>query len=91
MGIADFLIFDQRMPRGLRYTVTKIRSNLQMLERSYDMRHACHDTADHLDQCLKIRRIEDVFDEGLHEFLTGFLGDIGQLGRQIEEDYRFHG
>jgi len=91
MSIADFLIFDPRMPRGLRYTVTKIRSNLQMLERSYGQRHPCHDTADQLDQCLETRHIEAVFDEGLHEFLTDFLGDIGRLGRQIEVDYRFHG
>lgn len=91
MGIADFLIFDQRMPRGLRYTVMKIRSNLAMLENSYGDRHPCHDTAERMDRLLNTSRIEQVFDEGLHEFLTDFLADIGQLGREIETDYRFHG
>lgn len=91
MAIADFLIFDPRMPRGLRYTVTKIRSNLHMLENSYLDRHSCHDTAEALDRQLQTSRVEDVFEEGLHEFLTGFIGKIGQLGREIEADYRFHG
>ncbi|MEM7719465.1 MAG: alpha-E domain-containing protein [Pseudomonadota bacterium] len=91
MGIADFLIFDPRMPRGLKYSMTKIRSNLQMLENSYADRHPCHDTAERLDRRLQTGKIEDVFDEGLHEFLTSFLGDIGKLGREIETDYRFHG
>lgn len=91
VAIADFLIFDPRMPRGLRYTVTKIRSNLEMLERSYAERNPCHETAEQLDRCLARQRIEQVFDDGLHEFLTGFLNDIATLGREIEVDYRFHG
>ena len=91
MGIADFLIFDPRMPRGLRYSMTKIRSNLAMLENSYTDRHPCHETAERLDRRLQSGQISEVFDEGLHEFLTEFLSDIGQLGREIETDYRFHG
>ncbi len=91
MGIADFLIFDPRMPRGLRYSMTKIRSNLAMLENSYTDRHPCHDTSERLDRMLQARKIEDVFEDGLHEFLTGFLNDIGRLGEEIETDYRFHG
>ncbi|MEM7752906.1 MAG: alpha-E domain-containing protein [Pseudomonadota bacterium] len=90
-AIADFLIFDPRMPRGLRYTVTKIRSNLEMLENSYAERHACQDTAESLDRRLQTSRVDDVFDEGLHEFLTGFLNNIGQLAHEIETGYRFHG
>ncbi|MEM6387247.1 MAG: alpha-E domain-containing protein [Pseudomonadota bacterium] len=89
MGIADFLIFDPRMPRGLRYSMTKIRSNLDMLERSYAERNPCQDTAEQLDRQLQVNRIEQVFDDGLHEFLTCFLNDIGRLGREIETDYRF--
>lgn len=91
MAIADFLIFDPRMPRSLRYTMTKIRSNLDMLERSYAERNPCHETAEKLDRLLHVSTIERVFDDGLHEFLTDFLGTLGQLGREIEVDYRFHG
>lgn len=91
MGIADFLIFDPRMPRGLRFSMSKIRSNLAMLENSYMDRHPCHDTSERLDRMLQSGNIENVFEDGLHEFLTGFLNDIGRLGQEIETDYRFHG
>ena len=89
MGIADFLIFDPRMPRSLRYSVTKIKSNLDMLEAQYAVRHPCHDTIQALDRCLTDGSVQQVFDDGLHEFLTGFLGNTNQLGAQIETDFKF--
>ena len=89
MGIADFLIFDPRMPRSLRYSVTKIKSNLEMLEAEYMASHPCHDTMKKLDNCLTKRTVDDVFDDGLHEFLTDFLSDIYRLGVQIESDFKF--
>lgn len=91
LGIADFLIFDPRMPRSLRYSVTKIRSNLSMLEAEYGDRHPCHDTVQKLDGCLSSRKVEDVFEDGLHEFLTEFLSDLSRLGAQIETDFKFVG
>lgn len=89
MGIADFLIFDPRMPRSLRYSVTKICSNLAMLEAEYECFHPCHETAKKLDRCLSVGSVENVFDDGLHEFLTDFLSGLARLGAQIEADYRF--
>lgn len=89
MGIADFLIFDPRMPRSLRFSISKIKSNLDMLASDYGARHASHDMIEAMDKQLSRGRGEDVFDDGLHEFLIGFLGDIANLGQQIETDYRF--
>ena len=62
-----------------------------MLENSYADRHPCHETAERLDRMLQTGKIEEVFEDGLHEFLSGFLGNIGRLGHEIETDYRFHG
>lgn len=90
-GIADFLIFDTRMPRSLRFSVKKIAANLEYLEENYGQRHPCHDLIDILLARLKHGTIEDVFEEGLHEFLTDFLRDISALGAQIERDYSFLG
>ncbi|MEM6941270.1 MAG: alpha-E domain-containing protein [Pseudomonadota bacterium] len=89
MGIADFLIFDPRMPRSLRYSVTKIRSNLDILAHAYLVRRPCHDTVERIDINLTGGTVEEVFEDGLHEFLTKFLSDIAQLGREIEADFRF--
>lgn len=89
MGIADFLIFDPRMPRSLRFAVSKIRSNLGMLEAEYTDRHACHDTVEKMHGQLRSGAVQEVFDEGLHEFLTCFLADTTRLGQEIEAGYRF--
>lgn len=89
MGIADFLVFDPRMPRSLRYSLTKIRNNLSLLEAEYGERHACHETIERLDRRLTRASVEEVFDEGLHEFLTEFLESVGRLGREIETDFKF--
>jgi uncharacterized alpha-E superfamily protein len=91
MGIADFLIFDGRMPRSLSFSTMKIGTNLTYLEKAYGTRHPCHDHIDVLTSRLDTMTIERVFEDGLHEFITDFLTDIARLGGQIEKDYRFLG
>lgn len=91
MGIADFLIFDTRMPRSMAFSVGKIAANLGYLEQAYGTRHPCHDQIDALAARLSHGKIERVFEDGLHEFITDFLADVAQLGQQIETDYRFLG
>ncbi|GAA5067632.1 alpha-E domain-containing protein [Roseibacterium beibuensis] len=91
MGIADFLIFDGRMPRSLKFSVAKMSTNLRYLAEQYGQRHASHDQIDGLNARLSSATIEHVFEDGLHEFLTDFLTDVARLGGQIEQDYRFLG
>ena len=91
MGIADFLVFDTRMPRSLAFSVKKIAANLGYLERNYGLRHPCHDQIDVITARLTHNTIERVFEDGLHEFITDFLTDVARLGHQIETDYRFLG
>jgi uncharacterized alpha-E superfamily protein len=91
MSIADFLIFDGRMPRSLRFSASKIATNLSYLERAYGTRHPSHDQVDVMTARLDTMTIERVFEDGLHEFITDFLTDMARLGGQIERDYRFLG
>ncbi len=91
LGIAEFLILDSRMPRSLKFSARKLADNLDYLEKDYGVRHPSHDMVDALRDRLRDATIEDIFDEGLHEFITGFLSDIAELGGQIEQDYRFYG
>lgn len=87
--IAQFLILDRRMPRSLAFCAAKIRDNLGYLAQDYDMRLPCHDRAEALTMKYLARPVDDIFESGLHEFLQAFLRDLGQLGGQIERDYRF--
>jgi uncharacterized alpha-E superfamily protein len=91
IGIADFLIFDTRMPRSMAFSVGKIAANLGYLEQAYGTRHSCHDQIDALAARLSLGTIDRVFEDGLHEFITDFLTDVAKLGQQIETDYRFLG
>ncbi|THH35308.1 alpha-E domain-containing protein [Aliishimia ponticola] len=89
MGIASFLIFDRRMPRSLRFSVSKVRTNMGYLMQQYDVRHQSHDLAEGLFAQLDNGSIELVFEYGLHDFLSGLVNDFAALSKQIETDFRF--
>jgi uncharacterized alpha-E superfamily protein len=89
-AIADFLILDRRLPRSLSFCVSQVVEQLDALERDYDMRLPCHDSAQKLSDQLRNCKIETIFDSGLHEFIVDFIRDNNTLGQEIERDYRFN-
>lgn len=88
-NIASFLILDRRLPRSLAFCSSQIVENLNYLSEDYGERSASLDRAQQLDARIKDRDINAIFEEGLHEYLNSVMHDIGALGMQIEEDYRF--
>ncbi len=88
-AIADFLIFDKRLPRSLAFCIKQTTENLRYLEQEYQERHPCHDLADRLKRWVTASDIDAVFDLGLHEVVTEFIQDNNALGTQIEQDFRF--
>ena len=88
-AIADFLIFDTRMPRSLAYCYDTITHQLDCLFRQYGQRLGTHDLAESLEASLTATTIESVFENGLHEFLSDFLRRNASLSAQIETDFRF--
>lgn len=89
-AIAHFLILDRRLPRSLAFCYAKIADNLGYLEADYGNRPHSHTMADACFHRFQNRSIDEIVDEGLHEFLAGFIADNQALGVQIERDYRFH-
>ncbi|MFX0546700.1 alpha-E domain-containing protein [Roseovarius sp. S1116L3] len=90
-AIAEFLILDRRMPRSLFFCAGQIVQSLGHLAEEYGTRAGAHDMADTLHARLADRDINAIFDEGLHEFVSGLLGSTACLARQVEQDYRFVG
>ncbi len=88
--IAQFLILDRRLPRSLAFCYGKIADNLSYLETDYGVRLPCHRMVDQICQRFETTTIDQIFDYGLHEFVTEFLAESQALGRQIELDYRFY-
>jgi len=88
-SIAEFLILDGRFPRSLAFCYTKVRSNLLSLSRDYGNATPCHALLDEADARLRHGSIEEIFDNGLHEFIGGFLARNQAIAAQIQRDYRF--
>ena len=89
-NIADFLILNGRMPRSLTFCYRFLTEHLRFREEEYGERLPCHDTAEKTLAKLKFGSIKNIFDAGLHEFLTGFIHDNNRLGSELATDYRFH-
>ncbi|MCV3738162.1 alpha-E domain-containing protein [Rhizobium sp. TRM96647] len=89
-NIAHFLILNARMPRSLAFSYEKIVSNLCFLGQTYGETHAAHETASTTLTLLQNRTMEDVMDQGLHEFIEEFIVQNNRLGQEIADGYRFY-
>ncbi len=87
--IADFLIFDQRMPRSLAFCRTQTADNLAHLAITYKNETPSNVFCKEMNTRMDTLNIDDVFDHGLHEFLQDFIRQNNELGAKIEKDYRF--
>jgi uncharacterized alpha-E superfamily protein len=89
-NIAEYLILDARMPRSLAFCYRNLADSLKFLEEAYGMRHESHDTIAATMAKLKDSTIKQIFDSGLHEFLSGFIQDNNRLGEEVARNYRFY-
>jgi len=89
MNVAEFLILHPQMPRSLAFCSQKIMNNLGHLEREYGAENQSCRMAKMQYQRLQDCNIGSIFEQGLHEFVGGFLRDNGALALQIQNDYRF--
>ena len=83
-SIADFLILDVRFPRSLAYCAAAMDENLTELARMHGK-----DAARKVRQRLSVKSVEDIFEQGLHEFLLEFIAANASVASAIAEDYRF--
>jgi uncharacterized alpha-E superfamily protein len=89
-NIADYLILNPRMPRSLAFCYRNLTDSLRLLEEEYGLRHPSHETAARTLSLLKAGSIKGIIDNGLHEFLTGFINGNNLLNDQMTQDYRFY-
>jgi uncharacterized alpha-E superfamily protein len=83
--VAQLLILEPRMPRSLAACFDLIRESMDRINGSGDqsakrLAYELHARLTHAD-------IEEIFQGGLHEYLTECLKDIGQLGSRIQRAY----
>jgi uncharacterized alpha-E superfamily protein len=85
--IADLLILNQQMPRSLAACYGAIVANLERLSSDYGRHGESQRLARSILVQLENNRIEQIFQSGLHEFVTGFISNNNRLGAAVATQY----
>ena len=85
--VADLLILNRQMPRSLASCSEAAARNLDLLGQAYGRRGAAQRIATSTLGKLNSLRIEQIFQSGLHEFITLFLEQNARLSTVIAEQY----
>ncbi len=88
-SIAEFLIFNRQLPRSLSFCYDSIMRCSDAIASYYGEEKDSCAHARTIASKLQDGSIQAVFDEGLHEFLNGFLDRNAEVAAAIEQDYRF--
>lgn len=91
LSIADFMILDDRLPRSLAHCGNVVCDNLRCLERDYGTSFDSCEMSNALNLDRSKLTIEEIFEDGLHQFLLDKIADISKIAAQIESDFRFYG
>jgi uncharacterized alpha-E superfamily protein len=83
--VADLLILQAKMPRSLAACMAAVVANLGDI--SNDLSHDTERFAGKLHAALQFALIEDILEQGLHDYLTSFLAAIEELGNRISRDF----
>ena len=83
--VAQLLILERRMPRSLAACFDQVKDALDRTKGEHDapakrLGYELHARLTHAD-------IEEIFNGGLHEYLSECLEDIGELGNRIQRAY----
>lgn len=85
--VAEMLILRPEMPRSLTACYDNVTLFLDRLARDYGQQGESQRLARSMHTQLQNCRTEDIFKQGLHEFLQGFIANNARLGTTIAEQY----
>jgi uncharacterized alpha-E superfamily protein len=89
-NVAQFLILNQAMPRSLLFCYDWISNeSLADIEKEYRETWPCHDTATETMNLLAGADMKQIFQNGLHEFLSDFIDRNNRLTAEIASAYNF--
>jgi uncharacterized alpha-E superfamily protein len=85
--VADLLILKDEMPRSLASCYENLVQNLDRIARTYGRQGPAQRQARAIRSRLENSRIEEVFQNGLHEFIGEFIEDNNRLGSAVAQQY----
>jgi uncharacterized alpha-E superfamily protein len=88
-GIADFLILNAIFPRSISFCYRSIQHYLDEVARLYGERHECQSIAREMVDRLDGLGIEQLFQAGLHEFVSDAIDTTRRLSGEISKAYHF--
>ncbi|WP_066532872.1 alpha-E domain-containing protein [Erythrobacter sp. CCH5-A1] len=89
-GIVEFVVLDDRFPRSLAFCRNALRECLGALARTHGVEGSAVALMREADTKISHLTVDQIFEQGLHEFLVDFLARNNAIARAIAEDYRFH-
>lgn len=85
--IVHFLILNPACPRSLLSSVEQAEDHLERLARRYGRDTKAQELVRLQRANLSNMTVDDIFEEGLHEFLTRFVKENGTLAQTIHDTY----
>lgn len=85
LRVAELLVLRDDMPRSMHKCVNEVYANLGELCNAQSKETVRR--AGELHASLHYGRIEDIFEKGLHKYLTDFLARINDLGNRISQEF----
>ncbi|MBV1701007.1 MAG: alpha-E domain-containing protein [Hyphomicrobiales bacterium] len=85
--VADFLILRREQPRSLIAIYDSINQQLNMLAELYGRQGPSQRNARAIFANLQNAKIEDLFQNGLHEFISSFIVENNKVGKSLAEQY----
>ena len=85
--IADFLIRNPQSPRSLATCTAGLMNHLGRVAKAYGRETGAQEMARDMLARLEGETVERIVEEGLHEYLTRFIGEAAGLGHAVHEAY----
>ncbi|HTV37287.1 MAG TPA: alpha-E domain-containing protein [Xanthobacteraceae bacterium] len=85
--VADLLILKDEMPRSLANCYDNLVQNLDRIANAYGRQGPAQRQARTVRARLESSRIEEIFQNGLHQFIGEFIDDNNRLGTAVTQQY----
>jgi uncharacterized alpha-E superfamily protein len=90
--VAEMLILHAEHPRSIRFSVNEVATGLRMLSNTAPGSYSneAERQTGKLLESLRYDRIEEIFERGLHGYLTELLGSCLRIGEDIASSYFYY-
>ncbi len=86
-SIARFLIFDPYFPRSIKFSLRRAEESLKAIAGTFEQAMPSERALGRLRSELEYVTFEEIFQQGMHEFLDNLQGRLNQVGECVYTDF----